>query len=65
MWQICLLVKYAIKTNSVCVSLSLSLSLSLCVTAGEEIDTDIFTMHLLTPRVWNDWVSFFVNDNND
>jgi hypothetical protein len=36
-----------------------------CVAAGEEIDTDIFMKHLLTPGVWNDWVSFFMNDNTD
>jgi len=29
-----------------------------CITAGEEIDIDIFATHLLTPWVWNDWVNF-------
>ena len=37
MWQVCLLVKYNIKAKSMCV----------CVTAGEAIDTDIFTMHYI------------------
>jgi len=55
MWQVCLLVKYNIKVKSI----------SVCVTASEEIDTDVFMMHLLTPWVWNDWVTFFTNDDND
>jgi len=62
MWQVCLLVKYNIKAKSLCVRLSLSLSLCRCL-VKKLIDTDIFTMHLLTPWVWNDWVS--VNDVND
>ena len=53
MWQVCLLVKYNIKVKSVCVA------------AGEEIYTDIFTTHLLTPGVWNDWVNFFMNEDNN
>jgi len=60
--EVCLLVKYNIEAKSV--SLSLSLSLCVCVAADEVIDTDLFTTHLLTPWVWNDWVSSFVNDNN-
>ena len=30
-----------------------------CVTAGKEIDIDIFMTHLLKTWVWNGWVSFF------
>ena len=31
------------------------------VCVGDEIDIpiDIFTMHLLTPSIWNEWVSLF------
>ena len=38
-----------------------------CVAAVEQIDIhiDIFTKHLLTAWVWNDWVNFFSNDDND
>jgi len=46
-----------IKAKSMCVYVYIA--------ASEKIDIDIFTTHLLTPWVWNDWVSFFENDNND
>ena len=49
--EVCLLVYYNIKAKSVCVCVALSL----CVwDASEEIDSDIFTTHLLTPWVWNE-----------
>ena len=63
MWQVCLLVKYNNFLHQskicVCVCTRVCLSVSLSHTHGEEIDTDIFTTHLLTLWVWNDWVSFF------
>jgi len=65
MWQVCLLLKYDIKAKCVCVSLSPCVCPRACVAAGVEIDTDIFNKYLLTPWVWNDWISFFMNDNND
>ena len=43
-----LFISYNIKEKFVC----------MCVAASEEIDIDIFTTHLLTPWIWNDWVSF-------
>ena len=50
------------KPNRVCVSLSMCVSV--CVTAGEEIDNDIHYA-LADTMSLNDWVNFFLNDDND
>ena len=52
-----LFISHNIKATCVCIYIA----------AGEEIDNKIivFTMHLLTPWVWSEWVSLFSNDHND
>ena len=68
--QACLFIyiSYNIKAKSMCVSLSLSLSLWVCVclcacvTVGEEIDIHDALADIMS---FNDWVTFFANDEND